>query len=77
MAWYSDRDNVKESSKTDKFTKNWSIGETPKFPGIYKCQHCGFEDVMNRDCDKLPPCSNCKAKGHSNTWKLLVRADNE
>jgi hypothetical protein len=29
---------------------------------------------VNRECIRLPPCSNCKKKGHSNKWKLLVKA---
>ncbi|MEM8059813.1 hypothetical protein [Morganella morganii] len=55
------------------FDKVWKIGENPEYPGIYKCQQCGFEDVINRDCDKLPPCSHCSG-GKGNTWQLLVLA---
>jgi len=76
MAWYSDRGKVKESTNVDKFNKIWKPGENPNWAGIYRCQSCGYEDVINRECTKLPPCSNCENKHHkNNTWKLLVRAE--
>lgn len=77
MAYYHDIKNVEQSPNPDKgkYNKTRKIGENPYYPGIFKCQTCGFEDVMNRACEKLPPCSNCKKKGHSNEWKLLVRAN--
>ena len=54
-------------------------GEKPGGPGIYKCQTCGFEDVINRERNKLPPCSNCdnEGKGGSEYWKFLVKAIDE
>lgn len=78
MAWYIDSKNVKKNTSEEanaKYEKVRKPGEKPKFPGIYRCQSCGFEDLINRKCDKLPPCSNCEEKGHKdNTWKLLVKA---
>lgn len=74
MAFYIDKDSVHLSDKPEKYRRIREIGEKPSSPGIYKCQTCGFEDVMNRDCNKLPPCSNCTEKKGSNTWKLLVTA---
>ncbi|HHQ4311112.1 TPA: hypothetical protein ACSP7Z_001735 [Serratia fonticola] len=77
MAYYGDTKLVRRADNEaglKKYSKIWKIGEKPVYPGIYKCQHCSFEDVINRDCEKLPPCSNCKKKGHANEWKLLVRA---
>jgi len=76
MAWHSDRGKVKESTNVDKFNKIWKLGENPVWAGIYRCQACGYEDVINRGCTKLPPCSNCEKKNHkNNTWKLLARAE--
>ena len=75
MAWYRDGEVVKRAASKSHWTAVLSIGDKPEYPGIYKCQHCGFEDVINRACEKLPPCSNCAKPGHSNTWKLLVRAE--
>ncbi|ATP91764.1 hypothetical protein VI35_18220 [Aeromonas caviae] len=79
MAWYIDSENVKKNTveaAKSKYNKIWSIGDNPDHPGIYMCQFCGYEDVINRECYSLPPCSNCKTPGHSNKWKLLVRAEN-
>ena len=75
MSWYADSKNVKESTSKDKFEQKWKPGQKPTFPGIYKCQSCGYEDVINRECHKLPPCANCNNKPHE--WKLLVRAVDE
>ncbi len=74
MAWYRDTENVKRTGDKykEKFTKIWKPGQKPDHPGIYKCQVCTYEDVINRECSSLPPCSNCKPG--SMTWKLLVRA---
>lgn len=79
MAFYRDSDNVKKSDQPDRYSKIWSPGENPNpcGAGIYRCQSCGYEDVINRACTKLPPCTNCEEKGHKNNkWKLLVRAEN-
>lgn len=74
MAQYGDKDNVKEVTQEykEKYKNIWKPGQKPDFPGIYKCQICKFEDVINRECESLPPCSNCKDKPME--WKLLVRA---
>jgi hypothetical protein len=74
VAFYLDTAKVKKTSPDaeEKYKEIWKPGEDPDYPGIYKCQKCNYEDVINRECDKLPPCSNCKTK--SMTWKLLVRA---
>lgn len=78
MAWYIDSKNVKKNeaeAANARYEKIWKPGEKPSFAGIYRCQSCGYEDLINRQCTKLPPCSNCEKKGHkNNTWKLLVRA---
>jgi len=74
MARFIKAKSVKKSDYPAKFEKIWNIGEKPEYPGIYECQACLYEDVINRECEKLPPCSNCKKKGHSNTWQLLVTA---
>lgn len=47
-------------------------GETPTFPGIYQCQSCDYEVVINRDCDSMPPCADCREE--TKDWKLLKRA---
>lgn len=75
MAWYRDEVNVKRTalSKAQKYEVTLTPGETPQFPGIYKCQSCGFEDVINRECDTMPPCANCRED--TEDWKLLVRAE--
>lgn len=72
MAFYTDTKNVKISDKPAQYNKVFTPGSTPSAPGIYKCQNCGYEDVINRECDKLPPCSSCGHKGA--TWKILVKA---
>lgn len=78
MAWYADSSKVGKTTdekNTPKYDKIWKPGEKPIYPGIYRCQSCGYEDVINRGCTKLPPCTNCEQKKHKdNTWKLLVRA---
>lgn len=72
MAFYADKKNVKFSDKPDQYNVERKPGDKPSSPGIYKCQNCGFEDVINRECEKLPPCSECKTK--TTTWKMLVKA---
>lgn len=75
MARYHKTSSVTKSNYPIKYEKVWKIGEKPEYPGIYECQECGFEDVINRDCDKLPPCANCNdGKSKTNTWQLLVLA---
>lgn len=74
MAFYEDKRAVKESDSIEQYKRVRKIGEAPMSPGIYKCLVCGFEDVMNRECTKLPPCSSCSKEKGANTWKLLVKA---
>jgi hypothetical protein len=74
MAFYENAKLVRETDKPEQYQKVRKIGEAPGGPGIYRCQSCGFEDVMNRDCTKLPPCSNCSKKNGANTWRFLVKA---
>jgi hypothetical protein len=71
MAFYLDPRKVRQSDKTSKFQK-FAVGDIPDYPGIYECQNCGQEDVINRECTKLPPCAACKEKGHE--WLLIARA---
>ncbi|HHQ4508563.1 TPA: hypothetical protein ACSP3X_003404 [Aeromonas hydrophila] len=47
-----------------------SSGSKPSHPGIYECQTCGFEDLINRECNTLPPCSKCDGS----EWKLIAFA---
>ena len=55
--------------KTDPDTiKN---GTKPKQAGIYQCQSCGYEDVINRECEKMPPCASCK---NNSEWRLQFDA---
>lgn len=74
MAWYGDSKKVTETKGENaaKYSKEWKPGQNPSYAGIYKCQSCGYEDVINRECTSLPPCSNCDSEGIK--WKLLVRA---
>lgn len=72
MAFYTDKKNVVVSDKPEQYDVKRRPGDKPSAPGIYKCQSCGFEDVINRECDTLPPCSECRNK--TTTWKLLVKA---
>lgn len=74
MAFYEDKRAVKESDAVEQYRRVRKIGEQPMSPGIYKCFSCGFEDVINRECTKLPPCSNCSKDKVPNTWRLLVKA---
>ncbi|TQC98441.1 hypothetical protein FK216_06170 [Moraxellaceae bacterium AER2_44_116] len=76
MAFYTDKNNVKLSDKPKQYDTLHKPGEKPKSPGIYKCQTCGFEDVINRECNKFPPCSNCNNNGIGGHeyWKMLVKA---
>ncbi|RMK33526.1 hypothetical protein IPC94_29805 [Pseudomonas aeruginosa] len=62
MAWYRDNENVQRTGdkSKEKYAKIWKPGQKPDFPGIYKCQVCTYEDVINRECSSLLPCSNCK-----------------
>ena len=75
MSRFNDDENVRKSKPNARYSKVWNIQDNPDFPGIYRCQTCGFEDVINRGCNALPPCSNCKKPSHANKWKLLVRAE--
>ncbi len=75
MAFYTDSDNVKQSNRPDRYSKEWKPGKKPDWLGIYKCQRCGFEDVFNRECEKVPPCAECSER--TSTWKLLVRAEDK
>ena len=55
MAWYIDSKNVKENkveTANEKYKKIWKPGEKPSFAGIYRCQSCGYEDLINRQCTK-------------------------
>jgi len=72
MAFYADTSNVHKSDKPDQYSPHRKPGEKPPSPGIYKCQSCGYEDVFNRECEKIPPCAKCGTK--TTTWKLLVKA---
>ncbi len=72
MAFYEDAKAVKKTDSPEKYQKERKPGQRPSSPGIYKCQSCGYEDVINRECDTLPPCANCDKKPHA--WKLLVTA---
>ena len=74
MAFYDDADRVRVSDKPKQYRRLRAIGEVPGGPGIYKCHTCGFEDVINRECTKLPPCSNCSDARGANKWLYLVKA---
>ncbi|PRZ52302.1 hypothetical protein BX589_115182 [Paraburkholderia fungorum] len=76
MAFYADKNKVQVSDKPAQYGTLRKPGEKPGGPGIYKCETCGFEDVINRECKKLPPCSNCDndGKGGNEYWKFLVKA---
>lgn len=76
MAVYNNSNTVKKTQHPAKFDKIWKIGERPEYPGIYECKSCLYEDVINRECEKFPPCSKCTVKGKANTWQLLVLAQN-
>lgn len=74
MSYYLDPKKVKQSTTVSKFGL-FRIGEAPKYPGIYECQVCEHEIVMNRDADPFPPCKNCeKTAADKKQWLLLVRA---
>jgi len=77
MAYYGDKKNVKVAAEKgkQKYEDLLKPGGKPQWPGIYKCQTCGYEDVINRECGKLPPCSHCSPRKNEH-WKLLVRAEN-
>lgn len=72
MALYFDQAAVKKAKPANLWDQQWKPGEKPKYPGIYKCQRCKFEDVFNRECETVPPCSQCAEE--TTTWKLLVIA---
>lgn len=74
MAKYYYTTHLNKAESSTPFSGVNNIGTKPSYPGIYKCQSCGFEDVINRECEKFPPCSNCSKKNGTNTWKLLVQA---
>jgi len=74
MAFYENAKLVKITGKPLQYQKVRETGEVPPAPGIYRCETCGFEDVMNRECQKLPPCSSCSKEKGANTWRFLVKA---
>lgn len=71
MAQYAEDDKIERVFEWD-FFKDLSIGSKPRYPGIYKCKSCGYEDVINRQCETLPPCNGCKK---SSGWNLIVKAE--
>jgi hypothetical protein len=75
VAFYNDDTKVRKTDQPGKYQVARKPGEKPSSPGIYKCQACGYEDVINRECGHLPPCAKCDKKPH--TWKLLVTATDE
>ena len=78
MAFYADTTSVKKTTSPVQYGLVRNIGEKPGGPGIYKCQRCGFEDVINRECTKLPPCAHCSSSNkEANTWKFLVKATDQ
>ena len=72
MAFYNSTKAVRPTDRPEQYQLNRPVGSKPAGPGIYECQNCGFEDVINRECSKLPPCSNCREKSHD--WKMIVKA---
>jgi hypothetical protein len=76
MAFYGDAKRVRLSDKPSQYEKLHKPGQKPPAPGIYKCQTCLYEDVINRECETLPPCSNCKINKNEH-WKLLVKASDK
>ena len=71
MAFYNSTKAVRPTDLPEQYQLNRPVGSKPAGPGIYECQNCGFEDVINRECSKLPPCSNCREKSHD--WKMIVK----
>lgn len=69
MPIYNDKYKF-QHSKNAAFSKTHKIGENPDLPGIFECQSCTKEIVMNRVADPLPPCSSCGEPGI--TWKLVA-----
>lgn len=69
MPIYNDKYKFKISTDAA-FSKIHKIGENPDLPGIFECQSCTKEIVMNRVADPLPPCSACKKP--TATWKLVA-----
>jgi hypothetical protein len=72
MAFYSSTKAVRQTNNPEQYDRLRRVGTKPVYPGIYECQSCGFEDVINRECEKLPPCSNCRDE--SREWKMIVKA---
>ncbi|ACT05354.1 hypothetical protein Dd1591_0468 [Dickeya chrysanthemi Ech1591] len=72
MAFYSSTNAVRLTDHAEQYERLRRVGTKPGSPGIYECQNCGFEDVINRECEKLPPCSNCREESHD--WKMIVKA---
>lgn len=75
MAFYLDAKHVKLTDKPRQYEAHRKPGSKPPAPGIYQCQSCGFEDVINRECNELPPCARCLSG--TSTWRLLVKAKNK
>lgn len=76
MAWYIDTKSVKLNKRqaaNKKYNQTYKAGEKPDFAGIYKCQTCDYEDVINRECNAFPPCQEC----NNSTWNLLVKVEPE
>lgn len=74
MAFYANPNAVRKTGTetTAQYEQLRKVGSKPPSPGIYECQNCGFEDVINRECTKLPPCSNCREESHD--WKMICKA---
>ncbi|MCS3834822.1 hypothetical protein HNP10_003622 [Aeromonas veronii] len=60
-------------SKAAAFSNTYTSGHNPPAPGIFECQECNKEMVMNRAADPLPPCSACDGK----TWLLVAAPKGE
>lgn len=47
MAFYENKRSVLETDKPDQYRVLREIGDVPSSPGIYECQTCKYEDVVN------------------------------
>lgn len=64
MALYGAGSNVHTSNQPERYSMIREIGDNPTLAGagIYQCQTCHYEDVVNRECKSLPPVQTAKRK---------------
>jgi hypothetical protein len=74
MAFFRDKDIVKQVGVSDLYDKIYSPGETATYSGIYKCTGCGKEISHNAGV-ALPSQNHTQHPYGPVRWKMIVFAE--